>query len=178
MPKVRGSDKGAKKRYAGLLYKGKDDPEMSFTGLEMVRRDWTALAKDFQLELYKLVFAKKDVATYVKKYVDDLKAGKLNDKLMYRKALRKSVEEYTKTTPPHVKAAMKLPNLNELDSDIISYVMTSDGPEPIQNISHEYDYEHYIDKQLRPIADSLLSFYDTSFDEQLSGQSQSSLFDF
>lgn len=180
MPTVRGSDTGAKKRYAGLVKKKDGTTDISFTGLEMVRRDWTALAKDFQYALYTLVFDKEDVAKYVREYVADLKSGKLDDKLVYRKALRKDVDEYTKTTPPHVKAAMKLgPGvLEEMDSDIIEYVMTSDGPEPVQNLQSKIDYEHYIEKQLKPIADSILSFYNTSFDDQLKGTSQSSLFDF
>ena len=175
MPRVRGSEKGAKKRYAGLVRDKDGKEDISFTGLEMVRRDWTDLAKEFQYELYRRVFAKEEVAGFVKGYVDDLRSGRLDGKLVYRKALRKSVDEYTKTTPPHVKAAMKL---DSIDSDIIEYVITLDGPEPVQAIRNPIDYDHYIDKQLRPIADSLLGFYGTSFDEQMSGSSQSSLADF
>ena len=175
MPKTRGSEKGAKKRYAGLVRKDDGAEDVSFTGLEMVRRDWTDLAKEFQYNLYMKVFKREEVAGYVKEFIKDLQAGTFDDKLVYRKALRKDVAEYTKTTPPHVKAAMKL---GEVESDLIEYVMTVDGPEPVQRIEHKMDYEHYIDKQLRPIADSLLGFYGTSFDEQATGQSQSSLFDF
>ena len=175
LPYTRGSDKGAKKRYAGLIKKEDGSEDISFTGLEMVRRDWTDLAKEFQYELYRRVFRKEEVAGYVKKFIEDLKAGRLDGKLVYRKALRKDVDEYTKTTPPHVKAARKL---DELDSDIIEYVITVDGPEPLQKLESDIDYEHYIDKQLRPIADSILGFYDTSFDDQLSGSSQRSLGDF
>jgi len=45
----------------------------------------------------------------------------------------------------------------------IQYVMTTFGPEPIENISSQPDYNHYIDKQLAPVADSILHFLDTSF---------------
>ncbi len=175
MPKVRGSDAGAKKRYAGLVRKDDGSEEISFTGLEMVRRDWTDLAKDFQYELYRRIFAKEEVSGYVKKFIKELKEGKFDDKLIYRKSLRKSVEEYTKTTPPHVKAAMKL---DRIESNLIEYVITTEGPEPVQKIIHKLDYEHYIEKQLKPIADSILSFYDTSFDDLVKGNSQSSLFDY
>ncbi|MBN1275619.1 DNA polymerase II [Candidatus Woesearchaeota archaeon] len=174
LPRVRGADKGAKKRYAGLVKKdGRED--VSFTGLEMVRRDWTDLAKEFQRELYRRVFKKEEVAGYVREVIKDLHAGKFDKKLVYRKALRKDVSEYTKTTPPHVKAAMKL---DRIESELIEYVMTEDGPEPVQKLEHDIDYDHYIEKQLKPIADSLLGFYGTSFDEQLTGSSQSSLADF
>lgn len=175
MPKVRGTDKGAKKRYAGLVKTKGGDEDISFTGLEMVRRDWTDLAKEFQYELYRRIFKKEEVAGYVKDFIKDLRAGTFDKKLVYRKALRKDVSEYTKTTPPHVKAAMKM---DVIASDLIEYVLTVDGPEPVQNLKHDIDYDHYIDKQLKPIADAILGFYNTSFDEQVSGSSQASLFDF
>ena len=120
MPKLRGTNIGAKKRYAGLKLirneNGKITEKLDFVGLEFVRKDWTALAKEFQLELLDKVFHEKEIADYVMKFVKDLKAGKHDKLLVYRKELRKPIEEYTKTTPPHVKAA-KL--LDKIDSTII-----------------------------------------------------------
>ena len=174
MPSVRGSDVGSKKRYAGIVMKnGKE--ELNFTGLEFVRRDWTDLAKNFQLELFDRVFHKKEVTPFVKKYVSDLKLGKLDKDLVYKKALRKDEGEYTKMTPPHVKAARLL---DKIDSSIISYVMTKNGPQPIQKITSSIDYEHYIEKQIKPLADSILVFYNEKFDEIISGVKQKTLFSF
>ncbi|MBN2368200.1 DNA polymerase II [Candidatus Woesearchaeota archaeon] len=174
MPKIRGTEKGAKKRYAGLLINdGKE--KIDFTGLEFVRRDWTEVSKKFQLELLDRIFHKKEVVDYIKKFVSDLKKGKYDNLLIYKKAIRKNLDQYTKTTPPHVKAARKL---KKLTSSIISYVMTTDGPEPVQQITHAVDYDHYIEKQLKPIADSILVFYDKSFDELLQDTKQTSLFKF
>lgn len=173
MPKVRGGEEGAKKRYAGLLLKnGKE--ELDFTGLEFVRRDWTEVSKKFQLELLDMVFHHKDPKSYIKEFVSDLKKGKYDGLLVYRKALRKDTEEYTKTTPPHVKAARLL---DKIKSNIIDYVITTEGPEPIQKIKHPYDYVHYIDKQIKPIADSILEFYDADFNDIVNGSSQKSLGD-
>jgi len=174
MPKVRGSEEGAKKRYAGLLVK-KGKEEMEFVGLEFVRRDWTEVSKKFQTELLERVFRKQEVAAYVKEFVTDLKKGKYDDLLVYRKALRKGADEYVKTTPPHVKAARKL---DKITSNIIDYVMTTDGPEPIQKINHEIDYDHYIDKQIKPLADAVLYFFDQNFDDIIKGSEQKSLFGF
>lgn len=172
IPKVRHGDAGSKKRYAGLLMKnGKE--EIDFTGLEFVRRDWTELAKTFQLEIFDRVFHKEEVAEYVKKYVSDLKTGKLDSMLVYKKALRKEEGEYTKTTPPHVKAARML---DKIDSSIISYVMTIDGPQPLQKLKSRIDYEHYIDKQIKPLADAVLGFFGQSFDDIIKGSSQKTLF--
>lgn len=174
MPKVRGSEEGAKKRYAGLLIKdGKE--RMDFTGLEFVRRDWTEVSKKFQLELLELIFNDKPIDKYVKKFIDNLKKGEYDDLLVYRKALRKDVEEYTKTTPPHVKAARLL---GKITSNIIEYVMTVDGPEPVSARKHNIDYDHYIDKQLKPIADAVLVFFNQKFEDVVKGSEQKGLFDF
>lgn len=175
-PKIRGSEagKGAKKRYAGLLIKdGKE--RMDFTGLEFVRRDWTELSKKFQLTLLDRIFHEKEVTRYVKDFVKDVKDKKYDDLMVYTKAIRKDLDSYTKTTPPHVKAARKM---KKLESNIIKYVITTDGPEPIENRKHSIDYEHYIEKQIKPIADSVLVFFDTTFDELMKGSTQKSLFHF
>ncbi|MEM2131329.1 MAG: DNA polymerase domain-containing protein, partial [Candidatus Woesearchaeota archaeon] len=174
MPKIRGTEIGAKKRYAGLLLQ-EGQEKIDFRGLEFVRRDWTDLSKKFQLELLDLIFHKKEVIDYIKKFVNDLKKGKYDSLLIYKKAIRKDLENYTKTTPPHVKAARKL---DKITSNIISYVMTKDGPEPIQKITHSIDYEHYIEKQIKPIADSILTFYNTNFDKIINDSKQTSLFGF
>ena len=95
---------------------------------------------------------------------------------MYRKALRKDLEDYTKTTPPHVKAARKLKNgIEDLQDNIVEYYLTTDGPEPVQNLMHDIDYDHYINKQLKPLADAVLEEFDTSFEEVLKGSKQMTL---
>jgi len=174
MPKLRGSEKGAKKRYAGLIIKnGKE--ELQFTGLESVRGDWTDIAKEYQHEILNRVFHNKEITDYTKKLVEDIKKGKYDNKLVYRKNIRKELEDYTKTSPPHVKAARLL---KKLDSNKIEYYITENGPEPIQLLKHKIDYEHYIEKQIKPIADSILVFFNTDFDSILKGNKQGSLFDY
>jgi DNA polymerase-2 len=174
MPRIRGSDVGAKKRYAGVLEKeGKED--IDFVGLEFVRSDWTELAKDFQMLLLHKVFNKEQVVEFVKKYLKDLRAGKLDEKLVYRKQIRKPVSSYTKTTPPHIRAARKI---GREETGIIDYIITSDGPEEIEHLDHEPDYEHYIEKQLKPIADSVLVFFNEEFDNLIKPHKQNSLLDY
>ena len=46
LPAVRGGGRGATKRYVGLA-----QGQLHFTGMEVVRRDWTALAHEVQREL-------------------------------------------------------------------------------------------------------------------------------
>jgi len=173
IPRHRGEEgKAAKKRYAGLLEKdGKE--ELEITGLEAIRVDWTDAAKDFQKELLLKLFHNEKVEDFIKEYVKKIKSGKLDSKLIYRKSIRKDLTEYTKTTPPHVKAARKLP---KLDSNIIEYYITSEGPEPVQLLKHKIDYEHYIDKQIKPIAEQILSLIDKDFDSLKEGSKQAKLF--
>jgi DNA polymerase-2 len=174
MPTARGSDEGSKKRYAGLLIvEGKE--EMSFTGMEFVRSDWTDLSKKFQMELFERVFKKEEFSDYIRKFVEDLKKGKYDNLLIYKKNINKPLSEYTNTTPPHVKAARQL---KKLTSNQIQYVITVEGPEPIEKLKHKPDYEHYIDKQIKPIADTILSVYGQSFSDIMKNSTQSSLFNY
>ena len=88
-------------------------------------------------------------------------AGELDDRLEYRKGLSKDPEEYGASAPPHVRAARAL---DRREGRIIRYVMTVDGPEPVQKRSGaRLDYRHYADKQLAPIADMVLRFLGTDF---------------
>ena len=54
--------------------------------------------------------------------------------------------------------------------------MTENGPEPIQNITSKLDYDHYIEKQIKPLADSVLVFFNQEFDDILKGSKQTNLF--
>ncbi len=171
LPKIRTGKSGAKKKYAGEVIKD-GETEMEFVGLEIVRRDWTDLAKKFQEELIQKVFEKEDPHDYIRDFVEKLKEGELDDLLVYKKGLRKAPDEYVKTTPPHVKAARKM---DEIDTNIIHYVQTVDGPEPEGSIEHSIDYDHYLEKQLKPIANQVLEFFDVNFEDVLKGTKQTSL---
>jgi DNA polymerase-2 len=84
------------------------------------------------------------------------------------------LEDYTKNVPPHVRAARML---DQFDGRIIRYVMTTDGPEPVQKRSNAaYDYGHYSHKQLAPIADMVLRFFDLDYRSLIIGGKQLNLF--
>ena len=171
-PPLRKTERGSKKRYAGLYEKdGKE--ELEIVGLEAIRGDWTEAAQEFQKELLIHIFKKKEFIKFIKDYVKKIKSGKLDNKLVYTKSIRKGLEKYTKTTPPHVKAARKL---DKLESNIIQYYMTTDGPEPIQKLKHKIDYEHYVEKQIKPIANTILFFFKKTFDEIANETKQTKLF--
>jgi DNA polymerase II len=180
MPTIRGSDQGSKKRYAGLALNDNGKEELVFRGLETVRSDWTPLAKRFQQELFEKIFREEPYADFIRNYVSDLRAGKLNDLLTYRKRLRGKLSSYDRITPPQVRAArladehnarLRRP-LQYQNGGWISYVMTVNGPEPLEALRSAIDYEHYLVHQLRPIADAILSQAGGRFDALISQQAE------
>ncbi|AYY81869.1 DNA polymerase II [Proteus vulgaris] len=173
MPTVRGMETGSKKRYAGL-----SNDKMIFKGLETVRTDWTPLAQKFQQELYTRIFHQQPYQQFIRDYVADTLAGKYDDRLVYRKRLRRKLSEYQQHVPPHVKAARKADEYNlsknrpqqYQQGGWISYIITLLGPEPLEHMTAAPDYEHYINKQLMPIADAILPFIQDDFSTLLNGQ--------
>jgi len=168
--------RGAKKRYAGLIEEkinGKIKEELEITGLEAIRGDWTEAAQEFQKELLMKVLKNENPSNFIKQFIKELRAGKIDNQLIYRKSIRKDLKDYTKTTPPHVKAARLL---DTIESNIIEYYITTNGPEPIQKLKHKLDYEHYIEKQIEPIARTILETIGIDFKNILEGSKQKTLF--
>lgn len=173
MPTVRGAEQGSKKRYAGL-----SGDKVIFKGLETVRTDWTPLAQIFQKELYTLIFHQKPHQNYIREYIAKTLAGEFDDHLVYRKRLRRKLSEYQRNVPPHVRAARLADEYNQQhnrplqyqNGGWINYIITRSGPEPLENQTSPPDYEHYINKQLMPIADAILPFIQDDFMTLLTGQ--------
>lgn len=172
LPAVRHGTGGARKRYAGLIEEdGKT--EVVFTGMEAVRRDWTDLAKQIQREIYLRLFQDRPVADYLRETVRNLRAGLLDDLLVYRKALRKDLDAYVASTPPHVAAARKA---SGSQGSVIAYVLTTGGPEPVENRKSAIDYEHYVQKQVRAVAEPVLAVLELDFDRLIGDDAQLKLF--
>jgi DNA polymerase-2 len=172
MPEVRSGAGGSKKRYAGLLADG-NGTHVEFVGLEAVRRDWTPLAKRFQRALLERVFHDEPVEDFIRGFLADLRAGRLDALLIYKKAVRKDLAEYTKTTPAHVKAARKQEGP---PARIVEYVMTTAGPEPSDGRQGALDYDHYVEKQIEPIANAVLRFLEVHFGDLIGRARQLDLF--
>lgn len=172
LPPMRHGRGGARKRYVGLVDKG-EGSEVVFTGMEVVRRDWTELAKQVQRELYERLFHDRELADYLRDVVQDLRAGRLDGLLVYKKGLRKSLEEYTATTPPHVAAARKMSGRARR---LIAYVVTTAGAEPAAERVSAIDYEHYVQKQVRPVAEPVLAVLGLDFDKVVGDDAQLELF--
>jgi DNA polymerase-2 len=164
LPHARHSTRGASKRYAGLVHGG----GVEFVGMEVVRRDWTELAKQVQRELYERLFAGEPVESYLCGVVKRVRDGKLDDSLVYRKQLRKRADAYTASTPPHVAAARK----SSEGGRLVTYVMTTAGAEPLDNVTHPIDREHYVSKQVKPVAEPVLETLGLKFERVIGDERQ------
>ncbi len=174
MPTTRGTERGSKKRYAGLVRKGSGETSLVVRGLEAVRTDWTPLARRVQRELLRRVFTEEPFESWLIEVARDLESGKLDDELVYRKRLRQKLTDYaSEGAPPHVRAA-RMRDGEGHDKGEVEYVMTTRGPEPMTERRAPIDHAHYLAKQLAPVCDVVLPFLDTSF-EKIAG-SQRTLF--
>ncbi len=180
MPTIRGAETGSKKRYAGLVRtgSGEGDYRLVFKGLETVRSDWSPLARRFQKELYERIFLDRPYKLLISTTVQAIRDGEQQEDLVLRRRLRRKLKDYVKNVPPHVQAARKaeairasrnLPSLYDAGG-WVEYLMTVNGPEPRQYRRSPIDHEFYIERQIAPIADSILVFKSTSMKELLDTQ--------
>lgn len=178
MPTIRGAEEGSKKRYAGLVTRADGSEEMVYKGLETVRSDWSPLARQFQQELYQRIFHRQPHQDYVRDYVRRTLSGELDDLLVYRKRLRRQLGDYERNVPPHVRAARLADEYNDRqgrprqyqNGGWISYVISVNGPEPLEVRQAPIDYDHYVTRQLQPVADAILPFVNDDFGTLVGGQ--------
>ncbi|CAN7358997.1 DNA polymerase II [Acidovorax sp. LjRoot129] len=171
MPTIRGSEVGSKKRYAGLSVNAQGEEEMIYRGLEMARSDWTPMARQFQEGLLTRIFHGEPHRAFVTDYARSMLDGQMDALLVYRKRLRHRLDAYEVNVPPQVRAAriadahnakLNRPQQHQRGG-WIQYVMTQSGPEPLEARHSRIDYEHYLTKQLQPIADAILQPLGDSF---------------
>jgi len=178
MPTMRHSEKGTKKRYAGLRRAEDGSTRMVFKGLENVRTDWSGVARTLQEQLYERIFRDEPWQQLVKSVVQQVYEGERDDELVYRRRLRQPISAYTRNRPPHVQAAAKANVQAEalglpepcVPGQHVAYVMTVNGAEPVEYLQSPIDYQHYIDRQIQPVVDTILQFLDEDFESLVAPQ--------
>lgn len=114
----------------------------------------------------------------MREYVRRTLAGELDELLVYRKRLRRRLDDYERNVPPHVRAARLADEYNDSqgrprqyqNGGWISYLITVAGPEPLENRRAAIDYDHYVTRQLQPVADAILPFVQGDFSRLIDGQ--------
>jgi DNA polymerase-2 len=59
---------------------------------------------------------------------------------------------------------------------LISYVITTAGAEPLDNVRHPLDREHYVMKQVKPVAEPVLATLGLDFDHVIGDSRQIDLY--
>ncbi|MEW5897238.1 MAG: DNA-directed DNA polymerase [Nanoarchaeota archaeon] len=161
---VKGSEKGAKKKYALITTEG----NVKITGFESVRRNWSPLAKEVQEKVLKMILQDKEeeALQYLKKVVMDLKSGKINlSKLIIKTQITRNLSQYT-SFGPHVKVAHDLIQRGEnvLPGTVVEYIIVKGSglvrtraKIPTEVEEGRYDAEYYLNHQLIPAVSSIFS---------------------
>ncbi len=180
----KSEEKGAKKKYALL---GKDG-RIKIRGFELVRRDWSEIAKETQRKVLEIILkegSKEKAAKIVRKVIKDLKEGKVPlEKLAIKTQLKKAPDKY-EVKSPELNAAILLKNegQNIGKGTIISYVISKKGTSISEksvplSLAKNYDAEYYIKNQILPSVMKIMK--ELGYDEYslIKGGKQQSLEEF
>ena len=169
---------GAKKKYAMISKSG----HIKIRGFELVRRDWSKIARDTQREVLETILREGDAekaAMLVKNVIKRLRAGEVPiSELAIHTQLRKSMDSYDSNSP-ELAASRKafdsgLKTKEELEHAVISYVITKRGSTisdkaQLEEVAKDYDPEYYINHQIIPATMRILKELDFK-EEELSNE--------
>jgi DNA polymerase I len=151
-----GAEKGAKKKYALIG----EDGRIKIRGFELVRRDWSAIAKATQRRVLEAILkhgSKEKAVKEVKDVIERLKGGKvpLEDLTIYTQ-MRKDPRKYD-IKSPELSAAQKAiaAGMQIEKGSVIGYVITRKGNSisekaQLAELASDYDPAYYIDNQVLP----------------------------
>lgn len=166
----------AMKRYAGLL----PDGSLDIVGLEVVRGDWSDIARQLQEKVLESILRdrspEKAVET-VRTTIRKLRRGEVPiADLTIRKTLTKPIEKYA-VRAPHVEVARKLmkQGWDLAVGDKVGYVIAK-GPGKLFQKARPYnqvkpedvDVDYYLENQVKPAAMRILERFAVS-EKQLTG---------
>ncbi len=182
---IKGTDKGAKKKYALLDINGK----MKITGFETIRRNWSLFAKQTQQHILRLILTDKidEAFQTIRQTVKDLLAGKIPlDQLIIKTQITRELTAYT-SIGPHIAIAQQLASRGEKipPGTIIEYILVKgtglvrDRAKIPQEVKQgEYDANYYLNNQLLPAVAPLFAVLGYSQEDIFKESSQKGLGNF
>lgn len=175
----KGGERGAKKKYALRA----EDGRIKIRGFELVRRDWSAIAKQTQLQVLEAILkegSKEKAVTIVREAIERLRSGEVPlEELAIITQLNKPPGSY-EVTSPELSAASKgaKKGIPIEKGTVISYVITKTGKSisdkaVMLRFAKDYDMNYYIDHQLLPAVMKILKElgYD-EYDLKVGGKQQ------
>ncbi len=174
---------GAKKKYALI----DEDNELIITGFETVRKDWSLIARETQLNVLKMILKEgkyENALKYVKKVIKDVIERKISlDKMIIREQLKMPLESY-KQIGPHVAVArkMKAKGYDVSPGATVYYIVSNEkgmirDKAKIPNECKDYDITYYIENQIIPSVEKIFEVFGIK-KEQLLVKEQKSLGEF
>jgi DNA polymerase I len=154
--KKGGAERGAKKKYALLG----EDGRIKIRGFELVRRDWSQIAKETQLRVLEAILregSKEKAVSIVRDTITQLREGKVPlEMLAINTQLNKAPGSY-EVASPELSAAMKMreAGMQVERGSLISYVVGKKGKTisekavPLQ-LAKDYDVDYYVNNQVLP----------------------------
>ncbi|HOX23895.1 MAG TPA: DNA polymerase domain-containing protein, partial [Elusimicrobiales bacterium] len=175
---------GAKKKYAMLA----EDGSIKIRGFELVRRDWSKVAKDAQYGVLEAILregSKEKAVAIVKDTVERLKGGKvpLEDLTIYTQ-LTKRPEDYDIVSPELSAAKRAIARGVPLEKgSMVAYVITKRGASisekaEVAEYAKDYDADYYINNQVLPAVMKILKELGYSEDDLKNKGKQQSISSF
>jgi len=174
---------GAKKKYALLNEHG----AIKIRGFEMVRRNWSPIAREVQENVISIILREGDVEkafNYVRKTMKELEQKKVPvEKVTIFTQIQKGLDDY-ENVGPHVAAAKRMlaKGYPMVAGSLVRYIVVqgkgkiSDRvklPEEVQE--GEYDDQYYINNQIIPSVDRIFEVLGYSKEALLESKDQSKL---
>ncbi len=175
---------GAKKKYALL----REDGEIKIRGFELVRRDWSGIARKTQEQVLRTILekgSKEEAVQIVRDVIDKLKNNKVpkEDLIIYTQ-LRKKVESYAVKSPEvHAVETAREHGIVLGPGSIVPYIITKKGSSISEkavyaDFAKDYDPDYYIKHQVIPAVMKILKELGYDEEDLLYGGKQDSLTSF
>ncbi|MCX8197459.1 MAG: DNA-directed DNA polymerase [Candidatus Micrarchaeota archaeon] len=175
---------GAKKKYALIGQDGK----IKIRGFELVRRDWSNIAKTTQKKVLEAILkngSKEMAVKVVREVIEQLKSGSVPiEELVIYTQLRKDPKKYD-VISPELSAARKgiAAGLPIEKGSVIGYVITKRGATisekaTLAELAEDYDPNYYIQNQVLPAVMKILQELGYSKEDLKFGGEQTGLSSF
>ena len=146
--------------------------QVIFENLNFTASNFTPLADIFAKQFLEISNQGSELKAFIENFNSQIKQGKYDAKLFYTKRVTKKIEEFNKDIPEHIQAASKLSKSVKK----VTYMITEQGAIPQELKPTRPDYNHYIEKQIKIVANTLLKATNQTYDE-LMNATQLNLFE-
>ncbi|MFA6048584.1 MAG: DNA-directed DNA polymerase [Candidatus Micrarchaeia archaeon] len=174
---------GAKKKYALINKSGK----IKIRGFELVRRDWSKIARNTQRRVLEALLSEGDVqkaVALVRDAIALLKSGKAPlEEVTIMTQLQKKTGSY-EIVSPEVSAALKArkAGIKVPEGAVLQFVVTREGKTisekaQVLELAKDYDADYYVNNQIIPAVLKILGAFGIDAEQLKTGKSQSSLSD-